>query len=132
MMGELSTRINAVGDGIDLELLLWRRLDWAQWKFKALLRDKMSDLDNSIDSCSHAVAELVQIRNCLTGCGPPKTLPVSLLRRCYVCLEDFSCGLTPCDTCEGSVCASCIPSLVSNACDSGLGPSNGEASLQHN
>ena len=132
MMGELSTRINAVGDGIDLELLLWRRLDWAQWKFKALLRDKMSDLDNSIDSCSHAVAELVQIRNCLTGCGPQKTLPVSLLRRCYVCLEDFSCGLTPCDTCEGSVCASCIPSLVSNACDSGLGPSNGEASLQHN
>ena len=30
MMGELSTRIHAVSDGIDLELLLWRRLDCAQ------------------------------------------------------------------------------------------------------
>ena len=132
MVGELSTRLHAVGDDLDLELRSWRTLDWAQWKFKAILRGKMSDLDSRIDSSACAVAELVQIRDFITGCGPQKTLPVSLQRRCYICLDDFSCGLTPCDTCEGTVCESCTPSLVANACDSGLGASNGEAPLHHN
>ena len=127
IVGDLSTRLHEVGDDLELELRSWRMLDWAQWKFKAILRGKMSDLNSSIDSSARAVAELVQIRDFITGCGPQKTLPVSLQRRCYICLDDFSCGLTPCDTCDGTVCEACTQSLVANACASGLGASNGEA-----